>query len=157
GRQGPEQGDGRRHEVASSGARRSAQEQQGVSRAQRDPSAQGRASDGADRPRQGRRCEDGLREAGVRNPVSRGAWAGILLVAWLPLPAMGALATSASETLSGSRAPDIQAETFDGQIFSRPAAAGKVACVNFFASWCPICQAENQELRQVQQEFAGRG
>src|SRR5438093_5969629 len=82
---------------------------------------------------------------------------GMLLCAWLSLPAQGALATNASENLSGFPAPEIQAETFDGQAFTRPAGAGKAVCVNFFASWCPVCQAENQELREIQATYAGRG
>src|SRR5437867_12613468 len=82
---------------------------------------------------------------------------GMLLCAWLSLPAQGALATNASENLSGFPAPEIQAETFDGQAFTRPAGAGKAACVSFFASWCPVCQAENQELREIQATYAGRG
>src|SRR5436309_8751728 len=82
---------------------------------------------------------------------------GMFLCAWLSLPAQGALATITSESLSGFPAPEIQAETFDGQAFTRPAGAGKAACINFFASWCPVCQAENQELREIQVTYAERG
>src|SRR5438093_397148 len=82
---------------------------------------------------------------------------GIVLCAWLSLPAQGALATVTSENLSGFPAPEIQAETFDGQAFTRPAGPGKAVCVSFFASWCPVCQAENQELREIQAAYAGRG
>src|SRR5438093_3001447 len=82
---------------------------------------------------------------------------GILLCAWLSRPTQGALATDASENLSGFPAPEIQAETFDGRAFTRPAGAGKAVCVSFFASWCPVCQAENQELREIQATYDGRG
>src|SRR5262249_42188350 len=59
--------------------------------------------------------------------------------------------------LSGYAAPEIQAETPDGQAFVRPAGTGRAACVSFFASWCPVCQAENQELREIQASYAARG
>src|SRR5438552_11729160 len=86
-----------------------------------------------------------------------GAGLGIVLCAWLSLPAQAALATSTYEGLSGFPAPEIQAETLDGQAFTRPAGAGKAVCISFFASWCPVCQAENQELREIQATYAGRG
>ena len=82
---------------------------------------------------------------------------GILLSAWVSLPAQAALVTSTSENLSGSPAPEIRAETFDGQSFTLPTGAGKAVCINFFASWCPVCQAENQELREIQVTYAERG
>jgi cytochrome c biogenesis protein CcmG, thiol:disulfide interchange protein DsbE len=57
-----------------------------------------------------------------------------------------ATATEVDSPLLGHRAPDITATTVSGQSFDLEAYRGRWVFVNFFASWCPPCQAEEPEL-----------
>lgn len=72
-------------------------------------------------------------------------------------PAFAAVAPSVSEELSGSPIPDIQTETIDGKPFAFSSLRGRALLVNFFASWCPACQAEQKEISQVHATYAKRG
>jgi len=68
-----------------------------------------------------------------------------------------ALISVASEALTGKPVPDFQAETLDGKRIQFSELRGQAVVVNFFASWCPVCQAENPQLRQLRAELAGHG
>jgi peroxiredoxin len=45
---------------------------------------------------------------------------------------------------------------FDGATVTLDGFRGRPAVVNFFESWCPICQVEQPDLSKVAKEFAGR-
>jgi peroxiredoxin len=53
-------------------------------------------------------------------------------------------------------APDLQVTAFDGRTVTLEGLRGRPVVVNFFESWCPICQVEQPDLSRVAAEFAGR-
>src|SRR2546426_3872385 len=71
--------------------------------------------------------------------------------------ARAALISMTSEALTGKPVADFEAETLDGKRIRFAELRGQAVVVNFFASWCPVCQAENPELRQLQADLTGRG
>jgi len=68
-----------------------------------------------------------------------------------------ALLPSISNDLRGQPVPAFQAETLDGTPFTSEDLAGRSALVNFFASWCPACNMELNELQTLGPELAQRG
>ena len=53
--------------------------------------------------------------------------------------------------------PAFQAEPLDGKPFTSENLAGRATVVNFFASWCPACNMELNELQTLRPELAQRG
>ena len=53
-------------------------------------------------------------------------------------------------------APDLQVTAFDGRTVTLDGFRGRPMVVNFFESWCSICQVEQPDLSRVAREFAGR-
>jgi peroxiredoxin len=53
-------------------------------------------------------------------------------------------------------APALRVTAFDGQRVTLDGFAGRPVVVNFFESWCPICEVEQPDLSRVAAEFAGR-
>jgi peroxiredoxin len=59
-------------------------------------------------------------------------------------------------TTVGQLAPDFTVATLDGGSFTLGEQRGKVVLINWFATWCPPCQAEMPHLqKEVWEEFAG--
>jgi cytochrome c biogenesis protein CcmG, thiol:disulfide interchange protein DsbE len=53
-------------------------------------------------------------------------------------------------------APTLRVTAFDGRPVTLEDFRGRPVVVNFFESWCPICQVEQPDLSRVAAEFAGR-
>jgi peroxiredoxin len=53
-------------------------------------------------------------------------------------------------------APTLQVAAFDGRTITLDGFRGRPVVVNFFESWCPICQVEQPDLSQVATRLAGR-
>jgi peroxiredoxin len=53
-------------------------------------------------------------------------------------------------------APALRVTAFDGHTVTLEGFRGRPLVVNFFESWCPICQAEQPDLSKVARQFAGR-
>ncbi|GAA1403425.1 redoxin domain-containing protein [Catellatospora coxensis] len=82
-----------------------------------------------------------------------------------PPPSSGSVTTSASPA---SPAPDpggtgetpqtlrFTATTVDGKTFDAAALAGKPAVLWFWAAWCPRCRGDAAEIRDLQQQYAGK-
>jgi cytochrome c biogenesis protein CcmG, thiol:disulfide interchange protein DsbE len=57
----------------------------------------------------------------------------------------------------GEPAPDLQVLGLDGQILRLSEFRGQPVWLNFWATWCPPCRAENPDIEAIQREFADRG
>jgi peroxiredoxin len=53
-------------------------------------------------------------------------------------------------------APSLRVTAFDGRTVSLEGFRGRPVVVNFFESWCPICQAEQPDLSRLATKFSGR-
>jgi thiol-disulfide isomerase/thioredoxin len=53
--------------------------------------------------------------------------------------------------------PPVSGRTVDGRWFSLADVRGKVAIVNFWATWCPDCRPEMAMLEALHRRFATRG
>ena len=52
--------------------------------------------------------------------------------------------------------PPFLVNDLNGQVVSTAQLHGKVAIVNFWATWCPPCQEEIPEMMELQKEFQGK-
>lgn len=56
---------------------------------------------------------------------------------------------------AGQSAPDFRLMSTDGKVVTLSALRGKPVVVNFWASWCPSCQAEFPDLHRAYLKSAG--
>jgi cytochrome c biogenesis protein CcmG/thiol:disulfide interchange protein DsbE len=67
-------------------------------------------------------------------------------------------ATVEAATLAqGQPAPDFSAATLQGSRLSLSSLRGKPVLINFFASWCTVCEAELPGIEQAYQEHRAGG
>jgi len=66
-------------------------------------------------------------------------------------------ASRASIPLPGHPAPDITVQTLDGKTLALSDLQGKAVVLNFWATWCPPCQAEMPELQAAHDAYADGG
>jgi peroxiredoxin len=57
----------------------------------------------------------------------------------------------------GTKAPDFTLKTVDGKSYSLSSSKGKPVLLEFFAVWCPHCQAEAKVLNQLDAAFGPHG
>ncbi len=57
----------------------------------------------------------------------------------------------------GSKAPDFSAPTPDGKTLSLKDAMGKVTVIDFWASWCRPCRAENPYVKKIYEKYHDKG
>jgi thiol-disulfide isomerase/thioredoxin len=69
------------------------------------------------------------------------------------IPSTSVLVTS----LIGAEAPDFTLQDLNGKAVSLHDFVGKVVIVDFWASWCPPCQAEMPYLQDLHQKLGGKG
>lgn len=81
----------------------------------------------------------------------------LLFLAFTVSRSRAALVPSISNDLRGQAVPAFQAETLDGKPFTTENLAGRTTLVNFFASWCPACNMQLDELRTLGPELDQRG
>ncbi len=56
-----------------------------------------------------------------------------------------------------TKAADFSAKTPDGKLVSLKESLGKVTIIDFWASWCPPCRAENPNMVALYNEFHAKG
>jgi peroxiredoxin len=57
----------------------------------------------------------------------------------------------------GTKAPDFTLKTVDGKSYTLSSFKGKPVLLEFFAVWCPHCQAESTVLNQLDAAFGPHG
>jgi cytochrome c biogenesis protein CcmG/thiol:disulfide interchange protein DsbE len=84
---------------------------------------------------------------------------GVVLLALVILFALGSGTDEAADasTLLGDRAPVVAGETLDGGTFNIDDHRGSWVLVNFFATWCPGCIIEHDDLVELETWGAERG
>ncbi len=72
-------------------------------------------------------------------------------------PSDAALVPAISNDLRGQAVPAFKAETLEGKPFTSEALSGNRTLVSFFASWCPACNMELEDLKALGPELQQSG
>lgn len=65
--------------------------------------------------------------------------------------------TTASATAVGSKAPEFAAPTPAGETLALKEVLGKITLIDFWASWCKPCRAENPNIVRVYNKYHDKG
>ena len=84
------------------------------------------------------------------------AFAILLIVALLPLAALGVGQDVAIGLKVGQQAPDFTLELHEGGTVTLSELQGKPVVLNFWASWCPPCVREMPDFQAVFEEYGDR-
>lgn len=85
----------------------------------------------------------------------RSVW--FCLSALIALSACNSGGSSSSVARVGSTAPNWTERTSGGGTLSLSSLRGKAVYLNFFATWCPPCNAEAPAINELQKHYAARG
>jgi thiol-disulfide isomerase/thioredoxin len=89
--------------------------------------------------------------------MTRKAGATLFIVLMLPFFLRTAGHAAAAPTLQvGDAAPAFTLHTLDGKTISRETLKGKVAVLDFWATWCVPCRKALPELKELRQKNAGQ-
>lgn len=80
------------------------------------------------------------------------AWIGYTAVAF-PLTTNGLIPAPKE----GFLAPDFTLQTLDGQVYTLSELQGRPLLINFWATWCPPCQAEMPAMQRIYQQYQDQG
>lgn len=72
-------------------------------------------------------------------------------------PGHGTTIYSSGRPFLGQTAPDFTLSLLDGSVFSLSEQRGQIVVLNFWASWCPPCEAEAADLQAVWEEYQEKG
>jgi cytochrome c biogenesis protein CcmG/thiol:disulfide interchange protein DsbE len=83
----------------------------------------------------------------------------VLVAAGLAMwgPGGGAAAQPSGRLLPGQPAPEFALNLLDGSTLTFSELRGRVAVVNFWATWCPPCEDELPDLEAVWAEYQAQG
>ena len=76
---------------------------------------------------------------------------------WLSRVPTNTAARPESIPLRGHPAPDFTLQTLDGDTLTLSDLQGKAVVLNFWATWCPPCQAEMPELQSAHDAYESGG
>jgi len=104
---------------------------------------------------------DDAQPPGMEQHAGRRRWIGltvwVLVLGLLVVLGLGLIRRQQGPVGVGSRLPPFTLVTFDGETINSDDLKGKVALVNFWASWCKPCEQEAAELEQAYQLFKDEG
>jgi peroxiredoxin len=76
---------------------------------------------------------------------------------WLSRVPTDVAARPESIPLRGHPAPDFTLQTLEGESLTLSDLRGQAVVLNFWATWCPPCQAEMPELQAAYDEYGDKG
>lgn len=79
-----------------------------------------------------------------------------LLLAWLALLAAALTPSGAHAAATGDRIVWSDVALVDGRVLRAADLRGKTVVVEFWATWCPFCAAQNPHIQKLHAEHGGR-